>query len=414
MQIENGVVQGLELETGFVTSAEISQMESSLQFMNSYKWEMGEVNAIYLKKQLLSNQVGPNGKRIPYKGSVSEAGRKILLAEGYKEEEITQELLFSRFNNDTDLQALSEFVRGILVHRNGKTMTQKVLNPVIKDEHGKRIKTTLDEVANLTNAIHQKKRDEQEAKLKQSGIGEDVIKTTLTNFDSAHKMIKATKPRVAMEICVVPVDPVKHTVKEDKYEGLKGVIYTISVDVYNKLKNKLHTPDDVNLDFLEIKITHPTVNKGNKDVSKMHSAMQTEYETFKSEYSPANTIPDFKKNYVEYCTTSAQSADDLRAKVMDYREISDEELLTLCKDYVINNYDTLTDEEKEKYHATVQRFQEVLTAEEIAKASNINFAPSPDVMQAEGMNGITEETPFGEGGFGDGNGFESGSFDIEQ
>lgn len=390
MQIENNVVKGLELETGFSTSAEINQMDTSLTFMSTYKWEMGDVNSFYVKKQLLSNQKDANGKRLPYKGNVTEVATQLLIAEGMKPEDITPQLLFDRFNADTDIQALSEFVRGILVAANGKTMTRRVLNPTIKDANGKRIPTTIDKIAGITGAIHQKLRKEQEEKLKLGGVADDVINTTLQAFDTNKKLVKAVKTRVAMEICAIPVDASTFAVKEG-FTGLKGLIYSTSTDTYNKLKAKLHTPDDMHLDFLEIKISHPVITKNaSKDVNKMQSGMNTAFETFDTAKSPCRLLADFDAMYREYCATSAQSADDLRAKVMDYREMPDEEALSLCKDYVIKNYDALDDEEKEKYNEIVQRFQEVLTAEEIAQISNITFSDSPNVDKADGMNGVQD------------------------
>ena len=420
MKIENGTVLDLELETGFSTSSEISQMDNSLTFMSTYKWDMGDVNAIYFKKQLLSNQKDAKGNRIPYKGTVSEVARKICLAEGMKEEDITPEYLFKRFNDDTDLQALSEFTRGIMVFANGKKMTRRILAKTLRDENGKRIPSTIDRLGAITGAMHQKLRDEQEAKMQSAGVAAEMIKTALDDFDQKNKLVRATKTRVAMEICVIPVDPVTFEVK-DGFTGLKGVIYTTNTDNYNVLKTKLHTADDKYLDYLEIKIVHPVITKNaNKDVNKMQSGLKTTFESFDVAKSPAKLITDFDESYVKYADTSAQTAEDLRQKVMDYREMSDEEALSIAKDYVFQHYDLLDDEEKEKYDDIVQRFQEVLTAEEIAKISNITFSSAPNVGNAEGMNGTetttettTESADNMEGGFDFGNVEDSG-LDLEQ
>lgn len=414
MEIQNGVVIDLPLETGFSTSSEISQMDNALTYMSTYKWEMGDVNAVYFKKQLLSNQKDAKGNRIPYKGTVSEAARKICLAEGISEDKITPEYLFNRFNKDTDLQALSEFTRGVMVFANGKKMTRRVLARTSYDANGKRVPSTLDRLAGITGSIHQKLREAEETKMKSVSVAEDTIKDALSAFDQNNKLIRATKTRVAMEVCVIPVDPVTFAVKEG-FTGLKGVIYSTNTDTYNTLKTKLHTADDTHLDYLEVKIKHPVISKNaSKDVNKMQSGLKTEFLTFDLTNSPARLIEDFDTQFVEYSATSAQSANDLRAKVMDYREISDEELLSICKDYVIKNYDILTDEEKEKHAEIVQRFQEVLTAEEIAEISNITFADAPNVANAESMNGTKEEQKDSEpkaenGSFLDDTGFDFGN-----
>lgn len=391
MEINNGAVVDLPLETGFSTSSEISQMDNALSFMSTYKWEMGDVNAFYVKKQLLSDKRDENGNRIPYQGTVSEVAKQICALEGMSEDQITKEYLFNRFNKDTDIQALSEFTRGVLVFANGKKMTRRVLAKTTKDEHGKRIPSTLDRLAGITGAIHQKLREAEENKMKSVSVAEDTIKDALDAFDQNNKLIKATKTRVAMEVCAIPVDPTNFTVK-DGFAGLKGVIYSTNTDTYNVLKSKLHTADDTHLDYLEIKIIHPVITKNaNKDINKMQSGLKTRFETFDAAKSPANLLKDFDEDYVKYASTSAQTAADLRSKVMDYREISDEELLSLCKDYVVKNYSILTDDEKEKYSEIVQRFQEVLTAEEIASISNINFSSAPNVHEAESMNGTADE-----------------------
>lgn len=390
MEIKNGTVTelGLELETGFSTSSEINSMDNQLQFVSSYKWKMGDVNAIYIKKQLLSNQKDENGNRIPYKGNVTEVARKICLAEGMKPEEITDEYLFNRFNNDCDLQVLSEYTRGILTYFNGKKGTKRVLAPSKKDETGKRIITTLDKVASLTNAIHKHLRDAQEEKLKAAGVAQDTIKDTLDKYDQNNKLIKSVKTRVAAEIIVIPVDPVTF-VYDANNVNFKGVLYSTNTDNYNLWKSKLKTAQDTHLDYLEIKIVHPHVSKfQTEDLNKMHSGLKTTYEVFDTTVSPALKIPNFDEMYREYCKTSAQTAEDLRAKVMDYRPISDEELLSICKDFVFQNYDVLDEKEKEKYMDIIDRFQTVLTAEEIAKISNIKFSESPNVQKAESMNGV--------------------------
>lgn len=393
MQIVNGTVQGLELETGFSTSSEISQMNNSLTFMSTYKWDMGDVNAFYIRKQLLSDQKDAKGNRIPYKGTVTEVAKTICLAEGMKEEDITDEYLFSRFNKDTDIQALSEFTRGVMVFANGKKMTRRVLcRHEIDPKTGKKVPSTLDKVAGITGAIHQTLRKREEEKCQTAGLAQDMIDDALKKFDEKHKLVRASKIRVAMEVCAIPVDPTTFAVK-DGFSELKGVIYTTSIDNYNAFKSRLHTANDSHLDFLEVKISHPVVQHANKDVAKMQSGLKTSFESFDSTKSPANLIPNFVDNYLTYCQTAAQTSEDLRAKVMDYREISDEELLSICKDYVIKNYDVLTQEEKEKYDEIVQRFQEVLTAEEIASISNIQFAQSPNVQEAEGMTGVEPQQP---------------------
>jgi hypothetical protein len=387
MQIVNGTVQGLELETGFSTSSEIAKMNSQLSFLTSYKWEIGDVNAFYVRKQLLSDKRDANGNRIPYKGSASDVARQICLAEGMAEADITDTYLFERFNKDTDIQALSEFVRPILTKVNGKTMTSRFLAKTETDPvTGKRIKSTLDEVAGITSAIHAELRKTEEAKLRQANIADKMIKDVLTKYDSDNKLIRASKIRVAMEVCVFPVDPVTFKIKDGTdTERFRGVIYSTSFDTYSKLKERLHTSNDTHLDFLELKITHP------KAETKMQSGLKTSFESFDSTQSPANLITNFTENYNEYCKTAAQDANDLRAKVMDYREISDEELLSICKDYVIKNYNLLSEEERKKHDAIVQRFQEVLTAEEIAAISNVTFSASPNVKEAEGMNGVAED-----------------------
>ena len=400
MQIVNGAVQGLELETGFSTSSEISQMNNSLTFMSSYKWDMGDVNAFYVRKQLLSDQRDAKGNRIPYKGTVTEVAKAICLAEGMKEEEITEGYLFNRFNKDTDIQALSAFTRGIMVFVNGKKMTRRVLcKHEIDPTTGKKVTTTLDRIAGITGAIHQTLRKAEEDKCKKAGLAQDMIDDALSKFDEKHKLVRASKIRVAMEVCTIPVDPTSFAVK-DGFAGLKGVIYTTSIDNYNALKGRLHTANDSHLDFLEVKISHPVVQHANKDVAKMQSGLKTSFESFDSTKSPANLLPNFTEDYLTYCQTAAQTSEDLKAKVMDYREISDEELLSICKDYVIKNYDILTDEEKEKYDEIVQRFQEVLTAEEIAQISNIQFAQSPNVQEAEGMTGVAPTQSEEEGDMG--------------
>lgn len=387
MKIVNGVVAGLELEQGFSTSSEITQMDSSITFLNNYKWEMGDVNAAIFKKQLLSNQRDEKGNRIPYKGTVTDVATKICLAEGMTEEEITPEYLFNRFNKDTDIQALSEFTRSYLQNVNGKMMTRRVLSPQERDENGKYVPNIHDRMSAVTNAIHKHRRLKLEEQYTASNIPKDTITEILRKFDGDEKMVRAVKTRVAFEICVIPLDANTFKLKE-AFSGLRGVIYTTSTDNYSSIKAKLHKPgEDTNLDFLEIKISHPVVTKNaDKNINKMHSGMKVDYGVFAdASVKPSVVIEDFQEQYKIFSETSAQSADDLRSKVMDYRPMTPEEALSQCKDYVIENYKYLDEEEKEKYDDIVQRFHTVLTAEEIASISGIEFAPTPNTEKAEGM-----------------------------
>lgn len=405
MIIENNAVQGLELETGFGTSSQISTMDNGLAFIQSYKWEMGDVNIVYVPKQLLSNQVDAKGNRIPYKGTPSDVAKKILLAEGVDEKDITPEMLFARFNKDTDIQSLSFYTRNYLtVTSKGDKITKRVLSESYKDENGVYHADIHDKLAGITGAIHKYRRAQQEAQLKASNLPAKIIEDTLKNFDTDEKLVRATKTRIAMEVCVIPVDADSFEMKE-AFGGFKGVIYTTGSDNYNKIKGKLHKPgEDTNLDFLEIKITHPVVNKNaNKTVNKMQSGMATEFGVVaQADLKPSNKIADFCKLYDEYRNTSAQSAQDLKSKVMDFKPMTEDEALSICKDYVIANYDLLNDEEKEKYNEIVQRFQSVLTKEEIQKITNITFADSPNVMEADeatATDSIEENGDFGGGVF---------------
>ena len=392
MEIQNGAVMqanGLELETGFSTSADIAEMDARLNFVGGYKWEMGDVNAFYVKKQLLSNQ-RVNGKRVPYKGSVTEAGKALLLQEGMKEEEITPQVLFARFNGDTDIQALVDYVRTVQVVVDGKKMGRRVLSPRIVDpDTKKRIPTAIDKLAKLTGDIHNILRTEQENKLKAGGVGKDIIEKTLQTFDQEKKLIKATKTRVAMEICYFPVDKVTFQYEQDKYTGLTGVIYTCNTEIYGLIKGKLHTADDKHLDYLEIKMSHPVSNKygNNKDMNKMDSAQKPGVGSFDDKTSPALQIENFDEAYLAYCKTSIQTAEDLRQKIFDFQPISEEEAISLCKDYVLQNGNILDDEAKKNNAEILKRFQETLSAEEIATISNM-FSNMPGVQEAEGY--ITE------------------------
>lgn len=396
-----------------ITTQGVERLKSETNYLNRFKWEMGDSHSIIFPKVMLDpenkNKFGEMqpidnmsasqaAREVLYRREVTAnlestlAGDELKKAVDVEVAKITDKELHEKYNRYTDLAAFARYTRKISIEtpesiarnaadpKKSKLYERVVASKAYRDDEGIYHKDGLDKIASLVSVICKKREEKTRAKFEANPDLTSNQVDALVKDEKDKKPLKGMSLKIGMEILSFKYEAGVPKVSAGTV-NTSNFLYIISKDHLDKITPFLYADTDVALDYLELKITHNVYNEGSPALSKAKSGMNVKIMAPSANATVANVHADFARDYAAYRKSNPMTEITVESKIPEFKSLNDNELFSIFKSWINLNLNLLSDEEVKKHEEVMEAINSSLDQSDIKNIIDQGANNAPNTIK---------------------------------